>query len=609
MLGEVLDGLDVLDRLCEDFHLDLLARFLPEHCAVTRTHTFVPNGHARCRSGLLPVRRSYGDMGTVFFVGVQLRSHQSTERALGGSILLRSLMVVELVSRLLCRQVPVEWATSVLPPAVAPEVFDVDAVRAVRNNSSSSACCFEPCSPASSQHNSASTEPWHRHLPVHTSLLDVISPEPTVVADTDTDGDGDVDMATPASAPAAPIHHAGRGRVGDSSAIARPSPPAAECAPQYECLRCSSALLPTPTPIHSMPTLADSTLRWIRRPTCAQSTVPSPRASHRAPAHGTPLTPAPLPHCAPAALELSATVLKWADVLEWWQDLCAQHHQGGCPAFEPVIFTLNPPNSTHPSSAPCTTIAPAGPAVYVAAPAGTHYSGATRAAIAAAADPYLAPGRSTATAPVAPAPPPAPAVAAAPGPSAAAAPAPTGSPFVASPSDVKKEEVSSPTLHLNVPPRVNMNTWVQLTPTGQARADVLYAAAHSGACLVAQAEGLRVRDDRLNDITATPPPRRDYNGEDVERFHPAPRPSVLVTPVAPAAAPAVAPTPVPPAPPAAPVVQYGIRGVSVFYSSHAAALGAATRLALDNPRIMMTSNIEKLESWMRGDPFVGKDDA
>ncbi|KAJ7879281.1 hypothetical protein B0H14DRAFT_3435164 [Mycena olivaceomarginata] len=68
-------------------------------------------------------------------------------------------------------------------------------------------------------------------------------------------------------------------------------PAAAECAPQYECLRCSSALLPTPTPVHSTPTLADSTLRWIRRPTCAQSTAPSPRASHRAPAHGTPLRP------------------------------------------------------------------------------------------------------------------------------------------------------------------------------------------------------------------------------------------------------------------------------------------------------------------------------
>jgi DNA-directed RNA polymerase subunit RPC12/RpoP len=86
-------------------------------------------------------------------------------------------------------------------------------------------------------------------------------------------------------------------------------PAAAECAPQYECLRCSSALLPTPTPVHSTPTLVDSTLRWIRCPTCAQSTAPSPRASHRAPAHGTPLAPAPLPHRALAALELGATGL------------------------------------------------------------------------------------------------------------------------------------------------------------------------------------------------------------------------------------------------------------------------------------------------------------
>ncbi|KAJ7801135.1 hypothetical protein B0H14DRAFT_3490007 [Mycena olivaceomarginata] len=266
---------------------------------------------------------------------------------------------------------------------------------------------------------------------------------------------------------------------------------------------------------------------------------------------------------------------KWADVLEWWRDLCAQHHQGGCPAFEPVIFTLNPSNSTHPSSTPCTTVAPAAPPVYVNAPAGTHFPGATPAAIAAAAAPYQAPAPSAA------------AVAAAPGPSGADAIAPAGSPFVASPSNVKKEEESSPpTLHLN------------LTPTGRARADMLHGVAHPAPCLGARAEGRRVRDDRPN----------DNHGEAVERFYPAPRPSVLVTPVAPAAAPGLAPAPAAPAPPALPVVQYGIRGVSVFYSSHAAASGAARRLELDNPRIMMTSNIEKLESWMRGDPFVGEDD-
>jgi hypothetical protein len=119
---------------------------------------------------------------------------------------------------------------------------------------------------------------------------------------------------------------------------------------------------------------------------------------------------------------------KWADVLKWWRDLCAQHHQGGCPAFEPIIFTLNPPNSTHLSSTPCTAVAPAALPVYVNAPAGTHYPGATPAAIAAAAAPYRAPAPSAA------------AVAAAPRPSGADAIAPAGSPFMVSPSDVKKEE-------------------------------------------------------------------------------------------------------------------------------------------------------------------------
>ncbi|KAJ7700997.1 hypothetical protein B0H14DRAFT_3904196 [Mycena olivaceomarginata] len=88
VLGEVLDG---LYRLLGDIHLDLLVCFLPEHRAVikiastprgsnfdplsTRTHTFLPNGRARRRSGLLPVRPLYGDMGGVFFVGVRLRTN------------------------------------------------------------------------------------------------------------------------------------------------------------------------------------------------------------------------------------------------------------------------------------------------------------------------------------------------------------------------------------------------------------------------------------------------------------------------------------------------------------------------------------------------------
>ncbi|KAJ7797562.1 hypothetical protein B0H14DRAFT_3493626 [Mycena olivaceomarginata] len=258
---------------------------------------------------------------------------------------------------------------------------------------------------------------------------------------------------------------------------------------------------------------------------------------------------------------------KWADVLEWWRDLCAQHHQGGCPAFEPVIFTLNPSNSTHPSSTPCTTVAPACSPVYVNTPAGTHFPGATPAAIAAAAAPYQAPAPSAA------------AVAAAPGPSGADAIAPAGSPFVASPSNVKKEEDSR---LLGGP-----------APT----------------CCTASHTRRLVWGRGRRDVASATTAQTDNHGEAVERFYPAPRPSVLVTPIAPAAAPGLAPAPAAPAPPALPVVQYGISaGCRCFTRAMLRRRGRRGGWRLDNPRIMMTSNIEKLESWMRGDPFVGEDD-
>ncbi|KAJ7825742.1 hypothetical protein B0H14DRAFT_2596335 [Mycena olivaceomarginata] len=61
---------------------------------------------------------------------------------------------------------------------------------------------------------------------------------------------------------------------------------------------------------------------------------------------------------------------KWADIEVWWRGLCRKQHQGGCPAFEPITFTLNPPNNTHPSSAACTRLIPA--AVTVPAAAATR---------------------------------------------------------------------------------------------------------------------------------------------------------------------------------------------------------------------------------------------
>ncbi|KAJ7019120.1 hypothetical protein C8F04DRAFT_1198055 [Mycena alexandri] len=48
----------------------------------------------------------------------------------------------------------------------------------------------------------------------------------------------------------------------------------------------------------------------------------------------------------------------YSEVLHWWGDMCAKHHQDGCPAFAPVDSSLNLDPKTHPSSAPCTRINP-----------------------------------------------------------------------------------------------------------------------------------------------------------------------------------------------------------------------------------------------------------
>jgi hypothetical protein len=86
-----------------------------------------------------------------------------------------------------------------------------------------------------------------------------------------------------------------------------------------------------------------------------------------------------------------------------------------------------------------------------------------------------------------------------------------------------------------------------------------------------------------------------------------PHPSVLVTPGPAAANPVpAAANPVPARVPR--VVQYGIRGVAVFYPSHATALAAARRLGMEDAKIMVSSNATKLEAWMLGKSFEGEDD-
>ncbi|KAJ7794771.1 hypothetical protein B0H14DRAFT_2621619 [Mycena olivaceomarginata] len=239
----------------------------------------------------------------------------------------------------------------------------------------------------------------------------------------------------------------------------------------------------------------------------------------------------------------------------WWADLCAQEHQGGCPPFEPVTFTLDPPARTHPTSAPCTVPIPGLPPRVPAhgvpelpprdPPYGVPaHEPTSRVLPMPVGSPFTASTTSGSSA------------------SSASSASSGSASFMGSESDTPKKEPASPGLHLNVPPRVTPFTRVQLTPTGRARAEALAAERHHAAA--EQPEH------------ATP------------RAAPQARPSVLITPATPAPVPR----------------QYAIRGVAVFYHSHAAAR------SLDRPttKIMVSNNIEKLEAWMFGKPFVGEDE-
>ncbi|KAF8212568.1 hypothetical protein K438DRAFT_1957170 [Mycena galopus ATCC 62051] len=248
---------------------------------------------------------------------------------------------------------------------------------------------------------------------------------------------------------------------------------------------------------------------------------------------------------------------RWADLLAWWSAQCNDHHQGGCPPFKHVTFTLDSSSTTHPSSAPCSRVVPAPMALAVAlAPAAALMSPV------AAAPPIV----------IAPASPPA--YAAGPSSSMASSFSSTSSftssdsLFASSPTQVKKEEPRAPALNFGVPPRVTLETRVQLTPTGRAR----------GAALV---EACAANAPTLTASLATPRP--------ADRAA-APIPSVQLTPQP--AAPGTAP-----APHAVPVripTKYRIRGVPIFYP---------------NAKIMVSApgQPEKLEAYMLGKLFVGED--
>ncbi|KAJ7811958.1 hypothetical protein B0H14DRAFT_3479281 [Mycena olivaceomarginata] len=224
---------------------------------------------------------------------------------------------------------------------------------------------------------------------------------------------------------------------------------------------------------------------------------------------------------------------KWHDMEQWWTALCTEQHKGGCPPFEPITFTLNPPNRTHPSSAPCTRTLPA-------PSAGTS----------------AAAGQGTV-------------------PHAAMVPMPAPSPFCGGSSlnaatpmaTPTKDEPSTPSLHLNVPPRVT-----PLTRNAPPRRRIPL-------CV------------RAGPPTVTAIPRAAAPGD-------RPHPSVLVTYQTGEVQRAAAPAP----------TMYGIRSVAVMYATHSAALAAARLLNLAELKIMVTSNASKLEAWITMKKFVGEDE-
>ncbi|KAJ7166437.1 hypothetical protein C8R43DRAFT_1122001 [Mycena crocata] len=354
----------------------------------------------------------------------------------------------------------------------------------------------------------------------------------------------------------------------------------------------------------------------------------------------------------------------WREVNFYWKADCDDNHPpGGCLPFETVNFSLNPPAATHPTSAPCTplisaqaianssTASPSSsiPSSSSAAPAaaqpGTNLtiapllpSGMVPANAAAQAhwntDPshpitvvHRAPPRASSStsstlstssslssasslsssSSVMRSP------SHSPSQNDSICVMPAGSPFNQrrhpKPEPVspcpKKEEPQD--LFLTVP-RVTASTRIQLSPTGHARA----AALQGNPLVIASPQ-------HPEQISPSPPstPRAPSNSSIPSILAtPAPGGGVVAAPASSSSTPSILSTPAPgggvvaaPAPAAAParVRQYGLRGVGIFYSSWAAAHAAAASLGMEESKIMVTDNLEKLEAWITGRPFVGDD--
>ncbi|KAJ6489833.1 hypothetical protein C8R45DRAFT_929138 [Mycena sanguinolenta] len=303
-----------------------------------------------------------------------------------------------------------------------------------------------------------------------------------------------------------------------------------------------------------------------------------------------------------------AKSFKLLDVgLDWWDDQCDAHHQHQCPPFEPVTFSLMAHPTTQPGLPPCSGV----PFV--------------DAAIPAAPSPFNTPSPLSPT------------------PSVFASsvkkkhsPSPSPSPLRGVPR-IKIEEPTSPSPkksneRTSATPfsHVNATTRVSLTLAGVARANLLQARANLQAALDTPPRSAAPGPSVV--VTPAPPSGR-ASPQGSLLVTPNARPAPAVVPCASAATvpptpgavvpPALAPA-LAPAPDDAPVPAlahplvvvtdpntgehtYGIRGVSVFYSSYKSAKAAAKKLGLEDGKIMVSSNVDKVEAWMTNQPFVGDD--
>ncbi|KAJ6568229.1 hypothetical protein DFH09DRAFT_1313693 [Mycena vulgaris] len=299
----------------------------------------------------------------------------------------------------------------------------------------------------------------------------------------------------------------------------------------------------------------------------------------------------------------------WDEGMCLWNEMCAEKHRHGCPPCEPITFSLVPDPRTQPRPPPClpyprasatagpspaSSVAPASPfplpmpsapvaPLLFAMPAGD--SGASLVPIAGTS--FL--GWTHVAAP------------------SFGLPCPAPSPF-SMPSVKTESDPASPTLKKQEP----------LTPTGHAAASTLMgtpppigSVRHSSALSMLSVSSVGLSMSSASSLTTSSAPSPQPRAPLVTPTMPVPAaaprlPSLLATPN-PAAVGVAAPAPAPPQP-LTRHIMYGVRGVGVFYDSYTSARAAATHLGIEDPKIMIMSDAEKLEAWITGKPFVGEDE-